>query len=127
LENIANEEMIVTQEESEKDDEIVYKHIIDGQTVSWAKTTLFNTLNEIHTACKEKRKGHGSKLLTFIEKNAKTHCSTLMIIVNLEYNKSDAINFFKKMGYEIDPDCYSNGFLKATKILSDNHGTGFSR
>jgi GNAT superfamily N-acetyltransferase len=127
LENIAKEEIIVTQEESERDDEIVYKLLIDGQITSWAKTTLYSTLDDIRTACQEKRKGRGSKLLAYIEKNAKTHCSTLMIIDNLEYNNSEAINFFKKMGYEIDPDEYKNGFLKATKKLSDKYGTSFSR
>lgn len=113
--DIAKEEIIVTQEESERDDEIVYKLLIDGQITSWAKTTLYSTLDDIHTACQEKRKGHGSKLLAYIEKHAKTHCSSSMVI-NFKYYKSEAINFFISMGYEI-PDDYSNGFLRGTKLL----------
>ena len=97
------ESIVETQEESEKDDEIIFKLIIAGKTVSWAKTTLYGTLEDIHTACREKRKGYGGKLLAFIEKNAQDHCLTSMRTSDFDACNDEAANFFKNMFYEINP------------------------
>jgi ribosomal protein S18 acetylase RimI-like enzyme len=102
LERIAHETIIETQEESEKDDEIIYKLLIDEKMVSWAKTTLYSHIDEFHTACLEKRKGYGRKLLAFMEKNAKAHGATSIVTCNFDPCNYAAISFFKKMSYTIN-------------------------
>jgi len=54
-----NEKIVESQEESEEDDEITFTLLVNGKIVSWAKTLLYSCLEEIRTARKEKRKGHG--------------------------------------------------------------------
>lgn len=102
LERIAHETIIETQEESEKDDEIIFKLLIDEKMVSWAKTTLYSHIEEFHTACFGKRKGYGGKLLAFMEKNAKAHGATSMVTCNFDPRNHVAISFFKKMSYTIN-------------------------
>jgi hypothetical protein len=110
--------IIVTQEESEIDDEILFTLLIDRKRVSWAKTILYSNLDDIHTACLEKRKGYGRELLTFIEKYAQNHCATLMRTSEFNVCNDIATNFFKNMLYEVTPT--ANGAstsIKATKPL----------
>ena len=102
MERIAYERIIETQEESEKDDEIIYKLLIDEKMVSWAKTALYSYIEEFHTACLEKRKGYGRKLLAFMEKNAKAHGATSMVTCNFDPCNYAAISFFEKMSYTIN-------------------------
>jgi hypothetical protein len=78
LENFANERILETQEESEEDNEVTFRFLVNGKIVSWAKTQLYSYLEEILTAIGEKRKGYGRKLLSHIEKNAKAHGATTM-------------------------------------------------
>jgi len=103
LKDTLNEKIVESQEESEEDDEIIFVLFVDGKIVSWAKTLLYSNLEEIHTACKEKRKGYGKKLLAHIEKNAKAHGATTMKTC-FEYPCSnEASGFFKNMGYRLNP------------------------
>jgi hypothetical protein len=118
LNRILNETILETQEESENDDEIVFKLLIDGKVVSWAKTTLYSHIDDIHTACLEKGKGHGQKLLKFIEKNAKAHSATSMSTCQFDPSKGAVIFFFKKMGYTINsPPIALTGSVDGTKLL----------
>jgi GNAT superfamily N-acetyltransferase len=106
------------QEESEKDDEILFKLLVDGKTVSWAKCILYSNLEDIHTASLEKRKGYGRELLAFIEKKAQAHCATLMRTIDFAARNDEATAFFKYMLYEIDSsESGLNASVKATKFL----------
>jgi hypothetical protein len=116
LENIVK--IIETQEESEKDDEILFTLFVDGKPMSWAKTILYSNLDDIHTACLEKRKGYGRLLLAFIEKNAQNHCATLIRTSNFDTCNDEATNFFKKMLYEINPSITElNAPVRAIKFF----------
>ena len=110
--------IIETQEESEKDDEILFKLLVGGKTVSWAKCILYSDLEEIHTICLEKRKGYGRELLTFIEKNAQAHCATLMRTSDFAARNDEATAFLKYMFYEIaTSESGLNASVKATKLF----------
>ena len=118
MNNIANLKIVETQQESEIDDEILFTLFVGGKTVSWAKSILYSNLESIHTACLEKRKGYGRLLLTFIEKNAQNHCVTLMRTSDFDACNDEAINFFKKMFYKINPSITElNAPLRATKFF----------
>jgi hypothetical protein len=118
LDRILNETILETQEESENDDEIVFKLLIDGKVVSWAKTTLYSHIDDIHTACLEKGKGYGQKLLAFMEKNAKAHSATSMSTCQFDPSKEEVINFFKKMCYTINPPTTAlTSSVDGTKLL----------
>lgn len=118
LERIAHETIVETQEESEKDDEIIFKLIIDGKMVSWAKTTLYSNLDDLHTACLDKRKGYGKKLLAYVEKNARDHCATSIKTCNFNIRNDEAINFFKRMCYVINSSTTAlNGSVNGKKII----------
>lgn len=118
MNNIGKFKIIETQEESEKDDETLFKLVVDGKTVSWAKCILYSDLEDIHTACLEKRKGYGRELLTFIEKNAQAHCATLMRTSDFAACNDEANAFFKYMFYEIAPsESGLNASVKATKLF----------
>jgi hypothetical protein len=56
LENSADEEILETQEESEEDDELIFRFFVNGEIVSWAKTLLYSYLKEIHTELEKKVK-----------------------------------------------------------------------
>ena len=103
LKDAKNEKIVESQEEIEEDDEITFTLFVDGKTVSWAKTLLYSNLKEIHTACKEKRKGFGKKLLAHIEKNAKAHGATAMKTCFCDPRNDEATRFFKNMGYLLNP------------------------
>ena len=116
--NISKVKIVETQQESEIDDETLFTLFVDGKPVSWAKTILYSNLDDIHTACLEKRKGYGRELLTFIEKNAQTHCATSMRTSDFNACNDEATNFFKKMFYEINPSISGlNASVKATRFL----------
>jgi hypothetical protein len=115
MERIVNCTIIETQEESEKDDEIIFKLLINGQTMSWAKTTLFSNLDDIHTANVEKRKGYGGMLLNYIEENAKSHSATSIDTNDFNTLNREATSFLRTMFYEIKPSV--NCSVKGTKIL----------
>lgn len=118
LDNSTNEEILETQEESEEDDEIIFKLFANEKLVSWAKTLLYSFLKEIHTAHAEKRKGYGRKMLIHIEKNAKVHGVTLMKTSEIDPCSHEAISFFSSMGYQLKPiEDDVAGFLKGTKDL----------
>ena len=93
MENVGKVKIIETQEESEKDDEITYTLFVDGKTVSWAKSILYSTLDDIHTTNQKKRNDYGRELLAFMEKNAKNHCSTSMRTNDFDLCNQEAINF----------------------------------
>lgn len=118
LENSTNEKILETQEESEEDDELIFRFFVNGEIVSWAKTQLYSYLEEIHTAIGERRKGYGGKLLSHIEKNAKAHGATTMKAYYDDSCSDEAAAFFKSMGYGLKPiENGAPGFLEATKRL----------
>jgi len=117
-ENSPIEMIVETQEESEQDDEITLRLFANGEIVSWAKTLLYSFLKEIHTAHREKRKGYGRKLMTYIEKNAKVHGATTMKTSGIATCNYEAVGFFSSMGYGLRPDENGpTGFLEGTKKL----------
>ncbi|MCW4017795.1 MAG: GNAT family N-acetyltransferase [Candidatus Bathyarchaeota archaeon] len=118
LENSTNEAIVETQEESEEDDEVIFKLFVNGEIVSWAKTLLYSYLKEIHTAVGEKRKGYSRKLLSHIEKIARAHGATTMKVYYADAWSDEATVFFRRMGYGISP--VENGasrFLETNKKL----------
>jgi GNAT superfamily N-acetyltransferase len=119
LEKFANENILETQEESEEDDELIFRFFVNGEIVSWAKTQLYSNLEEIHTAIGEKHKGYGTKLLSHIEKNAKAHGATAMKIYYNDSCSDEAAGFFRSMGYGLQPlktiKDDSQRFLELTK------------
>jgi GNAT superfamily N-acetyltransferase len=118
LDNSPIEEILETQEESEEDDEIIFKLFVNEKLVSWAKTLLYSFLKKIHTAHAEKRKGYGRKLLTLVEKNAKAHGATTMKTTEIDTCSAEAISYFIKMGYQLKPTKNDlPGFLEGTKRL----------
>jgi GNAT superfamily N-acetyltransferase len=118
LENSTNKEIIETQEESEEDDEIIFKFFVNGEIVSWAKTILYSYLKEIHTAIGKKRKGYGRELLNHIEKTAKTHGATAMKTYCDYSCNYEAAGFFRNMGYEVKITEYDTSrSLELTKRL----------
>lgn len=111
-------EIVETQEESEEDDEITLRLFANGEIVSWAKTLLYSFLKEMHTACGEKRKGYGRKLLVYIEKNAKAHGATTMKTGDIDPCSDEAIGFFRSMDYGLRPiENYATKFFEGTKRL----------
>lgn len=117
-ENIAIEKIVDMQEESEEDDEMIFKFFVNEKLVSWAKTLLYSFLEEIHTARVEKRKGYGRKLLAYMEKNAKVHGATTMKTSEIDSCSDEAISFFISMGYELKPIVNdATGLLRGTKRL----------
>jgi GNAT superfamily N-acetyltransferase len=112
------EKIVETQEESEQDDEITLRLFANEKIVSWAKTLLYSFLKEIHTVHREKHKGHGRKLLAYIEKNAKAHGATTMKTSGIDPYNDEAIGFFRSMGYGLRPiEDDTIGFLEGTKRL----------
>ena len=113
-----DEKIVETQEESEEDDEIIFKFFVNEKLVSWARTLLYSFLKEIHTAHAEKRKGYGRKMLIHIEKNAKAHGSTQMKTIEIDPCSYEAISFFADMRYQLEPiKDDATGFLEGTKGL----------
>jgi hypothetical protein len=118
MDRITQVKIIETQQESEIDDEILFTLFVDGKIVSWAKTILYSTLEDIHTACIEKRKGYGRLLLAFIEKSAQNHCATSMTTSDFDACNDEATNFFKNGRYEINPHVSGlSTSVKATKLF----------
>jgi GNAT superfamily N-acetyltransferase len=117
-ENTAIEKIVDVQEESEEDDEMIFRLFVDEKLVSWAKTLLYSFLEEIHTARVEKRKGYGRKLLAYIEKNAKVHGATTMKTSEIDPCNDEAVGFFSSMGYGLRSiENYATCFLEGTKRL----------
>jgi GNAT superfamily N-acetyltransferase len=117
-ENAANEKIVEMQEESEEDDETIFKLFVNEKLVSWAKTLLYSFLEDIHTANVEKRKGYGRKLLVHIEKNAKAHGATTMQTSEINSINDVAIGFFRSMGYGLQSiEHYGTCFFEGTKKL----------
>jgi hypothetical protein len=115
---IANVKIVETQQESEIDDEILFTLLVNGKNVSWAKTILYSNLEDIHTACLEKRKGYGRLLLAFIEKNAQNHCATTMTTSDFNACNDEATAFFKNRRYEVNPSVSGlSTSVKATKLF----------
>jgi ribosomal protein S18 acetylase RimI-like enzyme len=118
LKGATNEKIVETQKESEEDDEITFSLLVDGQIVSWAKTLLYSSLEEIRTVRKERRKGFGRKLLAYLEKNAKACGATTMKTNDINHCNDEAISFFVSIGYEVKPIMNeAAGFLQGTKKL----------
>jgi hypothetical protein len=112
------ERIVETQEESEEDDEIIFTLLVDGKIMSWAKTLLYNSIEEIHTVCKERCKGFGRKLLAYLEKNAKIFGANAMKASDIDRCDDEAIGFFVNMGYEVKPTVDdATWFLLGTKRL----------
>jgi hypothetical protein len=88
LENSTNENMLETQEESEEDDELIFRFFVNGEIVSWAKTQLYNYLEEIHTVIGEKHNGYGATTM-------KTYYS--------DSCSNEAAGFFRSMSYGLKP------------------------
>ncbi len=111
-------EIIETQQESEIDDETVFTLFVDGKVMSWAKTTLYSNLEDIRTARLEKRRGYGRLLLTFIEKNARSHGLASMSTSDFNACNVEATGFFKDMFYTINSSvsCLDTP-VKALKIF----------
>jgi len=118
LENSICEKILETQEESEEDDELIFSFFVNGELVSWAKTQLYSSLKEIHTAIGEKHKGYARKLLSHIEKNAKVHGATTMKAYYYNSCNEEAAGFFRSMGYGPKPiENDAPRFLELTKRL----------
>lgn len=118
LENSTVEEILETQEESEEDDELIFTLFVNKKLVSWAKTSLYSFLKEIHTARAEKRKGYGRKLLAHIEKTAKAHGAIIMKTGGVNSGNCEAVGFFRSMGYGLRPiENDASSFLEGTKRL----------
>jgi hypothetical protein len=116
--NVTNLKIVETQQESEVDDEILFTLFVNGKIVSWAKTILYSTLEDIHTACLEKRKGYGRLLLAFIEKTAQSRCATSIRTIDFDACNDEATNFFKDRCYEINPSVSGlSTSVKATKFF----------
>jgi GNAT superfamily N-acetyltransferase len=114
--NSTIEVILETQEESDEDDEMIFKLFVNERLVSWAKTLLYSFLKDIHTANVEKRKGYGRKLLAHIEKNAKAHGATTMKTSEIDSSNYGAIGFFRSMGYGLRSiEHYGTCFLKEQK------------
>lgn len=117
-ENAAIEKIVDMQEESEEDDEMIFKLFVNEKLVAWAKTLLYSFLKDIHTANVEKRKGYGRKLLAHIEKNAKEHGATTMKTSEIDSSNDGAIGFFRSMGYGLRSiEHYATCFFEGTKKL----------
>lgn len=118
MNNKRNMKIIETQQESEKDDEIFFTLLADEKIVSWAKSVLYSNLEDIHTASLEKRKGFGQQMLSFIEKKAQNHFAPFIKTNNFDASNDEAIGFFKKMFYEINPSITTlNTPMNATKFF----------
>ena len=114
----ANETIVDMQEESEEDDEMIFKLFVNEKLVAWAKTLLYSFLEDIHTANVEKRKGYGRKLLVHIEKNAKAHGATTMKTSEIDSSNDGAIGFFRSMGYGLRSiEHYGTCFFEGIKKL----------
>jgi GNAT superfamily N-acetyltransferase len=117
-ENAVNEKIVEMQEESEEDDEMIFKLFVNEKLVSWAKTLLYSFLEDIHTANVEKRKGYGRKLLVHIEKNAKAHGATTIKTGEIDSSNDGAIGFFRSMGYGLRSiEHYGTCFFEGIKKL----------
>jgi GNAT superfamily N-acetyltransferase len=117
-ENAAIEKIMDMQEESEEDDEMVFKLFVNEKLVAWAKTLLYSFLEDIHTANVEKRKGFGRKLLVYIEKNAKAHGATTMKTSEIHSSNDGAIGFLRSMGYRLRSiEHYGTCVFEGTKKL----------
>ncbi len=103
LENNKIEELIETQEESEEDDEVIFRLVVNAEIVSWAKTILYSHLKEIHTAIGEKRKGYAGELLSRIEKIAEKHGAFAMTAFSADSESDESFYFFRSMGYVLIP------------------------
>jgi hypothetical protein len=118
MNRITKVKIVETQQESEIDDEILFTLFVDGKIVSWAKTILYSTIEDIHTACPEKRKGYGRLLLAFIEESAQNHYATSMRTCDFNACNVEATDFFKNMFYEINPSVSgSQTSVRATKFF----------
>ena len=121
LENSTSGEIIETQEESEEDDEVIFRFFVNGEIVSWAKTLLYSCVEEIHTAVGEKHKEYGRKLLSHIEKRAKAHGATTMKACHADSWSDEATVFFRRMGYGLSPvENDAPRFLETNKELWKN-------
>lgn len=118
MEKYPKMEIIETQQESEIDDETVFTLFVDGKVMSWAKTTLYSNLEDIRTARLEKRRGYAGLLLTFIEKNARSHCVASMSTSDFNACNVEATGFFKDMFYTVNSSvsCLDTS-VKASKIF----------
>ena len=94
-ENSSYENIIETQEESEEDDEVIFRFFVNGEIVSWAKTLFCSHLKEIRTAVGEKRKGYDGKLLSHMEKVAKEHGAIEMKACYVGSWSDEAAVFFR--------------------------------
>ena len=112
-------EIVETQQESEIDDETVFTLFVDGNIMSWAKTTLYSNLEDIRTALLEKHRGYGRLLLAFIENNAQNHNVASMSTSDFNAYNAEATGFFKAMLYTINPSlsCLQN-LVQALKIFA---------
>jgi len=118
LESSTVEEILETQEESEEDEELIFALLVNKRLVSWAKTSLYSFLKEIHTAHAEKHKGYGRKLIAHIEKTAKAHGAIIMKTGGVNSGNCEAVGFFRSMGYGLRPiENDASGFLEGTKRL----------
>jgi GNAT superfamily N-acetyltransferase len=117
-ENAAIEKIVDMQEESEEDDEMIFKLFVNEKLVAWAKTLLYSFLEDIHTANVEKRKGYGRKLLAHIEKNAKAHGATTMKTSEIDSSNDGAIGFLRSKGYGLRSiEHYGTCVFEGTKKL----------
>jgi ribosomal protein S18 acetylase RimI-like enzyme len=117
-ENAAIEKIMDMQEESEEDDEMIFKLFVNEKLMAWAKTLLYSSLKDIHTANVEKRKGYGRKLLVHIEKNAKAHGATTMKTSEIDSSNDGAIGFLRSMGYRLRSiEHYGTCVFEGTKKL----------
>lgn len=109
LESSADEEILETQEESEEDDELIFRFFVNGEIVSWAKTLLYSHLKEIHTAVGKKSKEYGRKLLLYIEEIDRAHGATATKICCGESSSDEAVGFFRS---------WQKGFEKISKEIA---------
>lgn len=103
--------------EEPENDERVYKLIVNGKTVCCARTLPYSMLLKIETKKEEKRKGYGKKLLGYIEELARKNDAKEMKTDDIDSCSSEAVCFFRSMGYRLEPIKGDEMFLEGKKIL----------
>ncbi|XHH09775.1 MAG: hypothetical protein ACFCUE_03880 [Candidatus Bathyarchaeia archaeon] len=121
IDRIKKVEIFETQQESEKDDEMLFTLFVNGKTVSsWAKTILYSNLEDIHTVDNEKRKGYGKLLLTFIEKRAQNHYAPSMRTNDFKSHDVEATDSFKLIFQWINHSIFLiNGSVNSSIIFRE--------
>jgi len=86
-----------------ENNEHVFKLFVDGKMMCGARTLSYSLLLNITTTKGEERKGYSKKPLRHIEELAKENGVKQMKTDNIDSCSSEAVCFFKNMGYRLEP------------------------